>query len=465
MFFEGAFFGLGADAAPGSAEPAAQLGPAQRGRRAATSPRPGSSRNRDPWRRGTWDGARRHPPRSPEGTSPSGCSFQAAGAAGDATDQAVGGLIAAGGPTFADSVPGTTGVDREVHVEVMAVLQQHPAPPREVLRPTATPAMVRPRPERAGRSTGDGATRCRARRTGAPARGPDRPPPAPSATRPSPSTPGPTVGAVEPAPVGVRPHPAGVGRHQHGVEAQAGTSGRHGPPGRTRAHHRDIGVELAHHARSSAPPRLRPAHRPVRQLSGINVSFLNMETPTVFGHVSSLNIYDPTTAPGGAGLDVTKQIILERMDQLVPFRRRLVEVPLGLDLPYWVEDDTFDIDFHVRHHAVAPPGTPEQLADAVSRIVVPPTRSQPAAVGALRDRGARRRRHRAAHEGAPRHHRRRVRRAHAGRLLDPDPRCGPPACRPPGSRRRSRPTAELLQITMGEYLRRAREAPAPEPAG
>ena len=110
----------------------------------------------------------------------------------------------------------------------------------------------------------------------------------------------------------------------------------------------------------------------------MDVSFLNMETPTVFGHVSSLNIYDPSTAPGGAGLEVTKQIILERMDQLEPFRRRLVEVPLGLDLPYWVEDGDFDIDFHVRHHAVAPPGTIEQLAEAVSRIVSRPLdRSRP----------------------------------------------------------------------------------------
>jgi hypothetical protein len=95
---------------------------------------------------------------------------------------------------------------------------------------------------------------------------------------------------------------------------------------------------------------------PMRQLSGIDVSFLNMETSTVFGHVSSLNIYDPSTAPGGAGLEVTKNIILEKLDQLAPFRRRLAEVPLGLDLPYWVEDTNFDIDFHVRHHAVAPPG-------------------------------------------------------------------------------------------------------------
>ncbi len=110
----------------------------------------------------------------------------------------------------------------------------------------------------------------------------------------------------------------------------------------------------------------------MKQLSGIDVSFLNMETAAVFGHVSSLNIFDPTGVPGGAGLDATKKILLERMDQLAPFRRRLVEVPLGLDLPYWIEDPNFDIDFHVRHHAVPPPGTPEQLAEVVSRIVARP---------------------------------------------------------------------------------------------
>ena len=116
----------------------------------------------------------------------------------------------------------------------------------------------------------------------------------------------------------------------------------------------------------------------MRQLSGIDVSFLNMETPSVFGHVSSLNIYDPEGAPGGGGLEATKQILLERMDQLAPFRRRLVEIPFGLDNPYWIEDPGFDIDFHVRHHAVPPPGNAEQLAEVVSRIVARPLdRSRP----------------------------------------------------------------------------------------
>ena len=106
----------------------------------------------------------------------------------------------------------------------------------------------------------------------------------------------------------------------------------------------------------------------MKQLSGIDATFLHMETAATYGHVASLNIYDVEDAPGGAGVEATKQTILERIDQLAPFRRRLVEVPLGLDLPYWIEDPDFDIDFHVRHHAVPAPGTPQQLAEVASRI-------------------------------------------------------------------------------------------------
>jgi len=116
----------------------------------------------------------------------------------------------------------------------------------------------------------------------------------------------------------------------------------------------------------------------MKQLSGVDASFLNMETPAVYGHVASMTIYDPEGAPGGAGVEATKQVILERIDELAPFRRRLVPVPLGLDLPYWIEDPDFDIDYHVRHHAVPPPGSPKQLAEVVSRIHARPLdRSRP----------------------------------------------------------------------------------------
>ncbi|MBW2391243.1 MAG: wax ester/triacylglycerol synthase family O-acyltransferase, partial [Deltaproteobacteria bacterium] len=93
----------------------------------------------------------------------------------------------------------------------------------------------------------------------------------------------------------------------------------------------------------------------MQQLTGLDTSFLNMETHTTYGHVSGLAIFDPTTAAGPVTLDELKRVIRERLHLLPPFRRRLVEVPLGLDHPYWIEDPDFDLDFHVRHIGLPPP--------------------------------------------------------------------------------------------------------------
>jgi WS/DGAT/MGAT family acyltransferase len=116
----------------------------------------------------------------------------------------------------------------------------------------------------------------------------------------------------------------------------------------------------------------------MEQLSGVDASFLNMETNSVFGHVSAMYTFNVEDVPGGASFDTVRSAILERLDLLPVFRRRLVTVPLGLDLPYWIEDPNFDIDFHVRHHAVPAPGTPRQLAEVVNRIISRPLdRSRP----------------------------------------------------------------------------------------
>ncbi len=47
-------------------------------------------------------------------------------------------------------------------------------------------------------------------------------------------------------------------------------------------------------------------------------------------------------------------------------------MPLDLDLPYWIEDPDFDLDFHIRESAVPPPATREQVARTVARIVARP---------------------------------------------------------------------------------------------
>jgi diacylglycerol O-acyltransferase / wax synthase len=110
----------------------------------------------------------------------------------------------------------------------------------------------------------------------------------------------------------------------------------------------------------------------VKQLTGIDASFLNLESSTCFGHVSSLTVFERQDVPGAGDFDTFKKTVVNRLHLLPPFRRRLVEVPLGLDLPYWIEDPDFDIDYHVRHHAVPQPGQPEQLSEVVARIVSRP---------------------------------------------------------------------------------------------
>ena len=102
----------------------------------------------------------------------------------------------------------------------------------------------------------------------------------------------------------------------------------------------------------------------MQQLSGLDNSFLAMETPSFYGHVSSVSIFEP----GSITIEAVKALVAERIHLVPPFRRRLVEVPLGLDHPYWIEDPDFDLDFHIRHIAVPSPGDEYQLAELCARI-------------------------------------------------------------------------------------------------
>lgn len=108
----------------------------------------------------------------------------------------------------------------------------------------------------------------------------------------------------------------------------------------------------------------------MKQLTGLDATFLYMEAGgSQFGHVSSLSIYEPPDRPGYDPLGEWRAAIEKRLHLLEPLRRRLVEVPMNLDHPFWIEDPNFDLDFHVRHTAVPPPGNDEQLSEIISRII------------------------------------------------------------------------------------------------
>src|SRR4051794_17875479 len=117
----------------------------------------------------------------------------------------------------------------------------------------------------------------------------------------------------------------------------------------------------------------------MRQLTSLDAQFLAVENARIVGHVSGLAILDPSTAPGGtlSAQDMCR-MVGERIHLVPPFRWKLANVPLGLDNPYWIEDEDFDLDFHIRELALPAPGDRNQLAEQVARICARPLdRSRP----------------------------------------------------------------------------------------
>ncbi len=106
----------------------------------------------------------------------------------------------------------------------------------------------------------------------------------------------------------------------------------------------------------------------MQQLSGLDAAFLALEGSSMFGHVGSLCIVDPSTAAEPVTLDRLTRLVASRLPLVPPFRRRLVEVPLGLDMPYWIDDPDFDIEFHVRALALPAPGNDQQLREQAARL-------------------------------------------------------------------------------------------------
>ena len=107
----------------------------------------------------------------------------------------------------------------------------------------------------------------------------------------------------------------------------------------------------------------------MRQLSAQQARWLDADSAHSNGNLSPLHIFDPATATGRV---VRFKAILaqieSRLGSAALFRQRLQAVPLGLDRAYWVDDERFDLEYHVRHIALPKPGDWRQFCIQASRI-------------------------------------------------------------------------------------------------
>jgi diacylglycerol O-acyltransferase len=109
-----------------------------------------------------------------------------------------------------------------------------------------------------------------------------------------------------------------------------------------------------------------------------DLSFLSEETPETPLHNATIEIFDPGEGDDAFDHRRLLELINDRLAFVPRYRQRLMPVPGHLANPVWVDDESFDLTFHVRRSALPRPGSNEQLLDLVSRIVSRPLdRSRP----------------------------------------------------------------------------------------
>src|SRR3954447_5073186 len=103
-----------------------------------------------------------------------------------------------------------------------------------------------------------------------------------------------------------------------------------------------------------APDRLTP----------LDASFLHLEDASSHMHVAAALVFD------GPEFDYEQLLahVESRLDLVPRYRQRLAEVPLAQARPCWVDDDRFDLRYHVRHTALPAPGTEYELQVLAGRV-------------------------------------------------------------------------------------------------
>src|SRR5450755_1490931 len=97
------------------------------------------------------------------------------------------------------------------------------------------------------------------------------------------------------------------------------------------------------------------------RLSPLDVSFLYLEEPTTPMHVGSVMVFEGP--PGGVDHAKLVRHVLSRIAYVPRYRQRVRAVPGRIANPVWVDDENFDINYHVRRSALPRPGNRQQLEE------------------------------------------------------------------------------------------------------
>jgi WS/DGAT/MGAT family acyltransferase len=107
------------------------------------------------------------------------------------------------------------------------------------------------------------------------------------------------------------------------------------------------------------------------RLSSLDASFLYLERPAMHMHVAAVSVLEPR-ADGPLTYGDVQRVVEARLHLAPRLRQRVLRVPADIARPLWVDDDHFDLDFHLRRSAIPTPGGRLQLERAVGRVLSRP---------------------------------------------------------------------------------------------
>lgn len=107
------------------------------------------------------------------------------------------------------------------------------------------------------------------------------------------------------------------------------------------------------------------------RLTALDNSFLVLEKANAYMHVASTMIFEAgplRKQDGGIDADALRAMIGARLHHIPRYRQKLAWIPFE-NHAVWVDDDNFQLEYHVRHTSLPRPGSEEQLKRLSARIM------------------------------------------------------------------------------------------------
>jgi diacylglycerol O-acyltransferase len=110
----------------------------------------------------------------------------------------------------------------------------------------------------------------------------------------------------------------------------------------------------------------------MKRLNGVDALMLYTETPEIHMHTLKIGVLDVSSVEEGFSFDLFRRVAYPRLMALAALRYQLVDIPLKLHHPMWLENDHIDLDYHLREARVPAPGGRRELDQLIGQIASTP---------------------------------------------------------------------------------------------